>query len=295
MWCGLTFINMIMEVLLMSDDNTFEYENSKDKKCREAVCIDAQRVYDSCGDKDCLSDLRVYFSKCNQDVVDRAANVRLRDADVMTVLVDIEPLPFHRGFYSIDLTFFFNVCIDCFVPDEMQPTLVEGLCISTKKVILYGSEGNVKVFSSELSCDEYDKQKTMARNLPLATVQVARPVALSAKLCCDCDCCCSLPLNLPNSVKSKLGEDFAKESKKKVLATIGVFSIVQMQRNVQMLIHAYDFCIPEKKCHCSNDNPCEVFSKLDFPTNDFFPPNVDELTGNETSTCDFGCSSCGNS
>lgn len=30
-------------------------------KIREAVCIDTNRVYDSCADKDCLADLRVYF------------------------------------------------------------------------------------------------------------------------------------------------------------------------------------------------------------------------------------------
>ena len=32
---------------------------------KEAVCIDAGRIYDSCGDKDCLEDLRVYFTECN--------------------------------------------------------------------------------------------------------------------------------------------------------------------------------------------------------------------------------------
>ena len=31
----------------------------------ETVCIDAQRVYDSCGDKDCLEDLEVYFTPPN--------------------------------------------------------------------------------------------------------------------------------------------------------------------------------------------------------------------------------------
>ena len=28
---------------------------------KEAVCIDGLRIYDSCSDKDCLEDLRVYF------------------------------------------------------------------------------------------------------------------------------------------------------------------------------------------------------------------------------------------
>ena len=29
---------------------------------KEAVCIDTSRIYDSCSDKDCLEDLRVYFT-----------------------------------------------------------------------------------------------------------------------------------------------------------------------------------------------------------------------------------------
>ena len=29
---------------------------------KEAVCIDAGRIYDSCTDKDCLTDLQVFFT-----------------------------------------------------------------------------------------------------------------------------------------------------------------------------------------------------------------------------------------
>ena len=44
-------------------------------KIREAVCIDTNRVYDSCADKDCLADLRVYFPPQYQQTIDRATNV----------------------------------------------------------------------------------------------------------------------------------------------------------------------------------------------------------------------------
>lgn len=52
---------------------------------KEAVCIDAMRVYDSCSDKDCLEDLRVYFPPDKHEVIEHATNVRLRGADVITV------------------------------------------------------------------------------------------------------------------------------------------------------------------------------------------------------------------
>ena len=58
---------------------------------------------------------------------------------------------------------------------------------------------------------------------------------------------------------------------------IGLFIIVQIVRNVQMLIPAYDFCIPEKECVTSSDNPCELFRRIEFPTNEFFPPRATDL------------------
>ena len=57
-----------------------------------------------------------------------------------------------------------------------------------------------------------------------------------------------------------------------VYVTIGIFTIVQIVRNVQMLIPAYDFCIPEKECEATSDDPCELFRRIDFPTDEFFPP-----------------------
>ena len=46
-----------------------ENESAADYGCqeyfKEAVCIDAQRVYDSCSDKDCIEDIRVLFPSTN--------------------------------------------------------------------------------------------------------------------------------------------------------------------------------------------------------------------------------------
>ena len=96
---------------------------------KEAVCIDAQRIYDSCGDKDCLEDLRVYFTECGQSIIDQASNVRMRNVDVIMAYVDLEPVPFQKGFYSVDMTFFFNVCLDVFQAPAAPPVTVCGLSI----------------------------------------------------------------------------------------------------------------------------------------------------------------------
>ena len=47
-----------------------------DTNFREAVCVHTDKIYDSCRDKDCLENVRVYLTSCGQDIVDRAINVK---------------------------------------------------------------------------------------------------------------------------------------------------------------------------------------------------------------------------
>ena len=257
-----------------------------DSRHGEPVCIDAKRVYDSCGDKDCMSDLPVFFTERGQQLIDCAVNARLRDAEILNVMIDTEAVPFHRGFYSIDITYFFKVTLDVFTSPSTPPETVTGVCLSDKKVILYGSEGNVRVFSSEYTADEYDNQNCPTNTMPIANVQVAQPVALAAALR-EKRPCHRLPRRLPEGVKRVVGGDVTDSGEKIVLATLGVFSIVQLMRRVQMLIPSYDYCVPEKSCTFNDDSPCEMFSRLDFPTDEFFPPNMTD----GGSDCGCGCAS----
>ena len=243
---------------------------------KEAVCIDAQRVYDSCSDKDCLEDIRVLFPAARQPLVDSATNVRIRDVSVITVYMDLQPIPFNKGFYSVDMTFFFDVALDLFGGPTSCPVPINGVAVFNKKVILYGSEGNVKLFTSGCSLD--DLQAEDARILPKATVQVAEPVALSARLCEYPACGCEPYCRIPESICQRYGGEFETcQPKNVVYATIGLFIIVPIVRHVQMLIPPYDFCVPEKECVASSDNPCELFRRIEFPTSEFFPPKATDL------------------
>ena len=241
---------------------------------KEAVCIDAYRVYDSCSDKDCLSDLRVYFCPEAQDLIDCATNVRLKDVDVINVMIDLEAVPFHRGFFSVDMAYFFEVELEVYAAPKSIATVVKGLSIFNKKVILFGSEGNVRVFSSDYVRNDDDDQHPPKRNLPKATVQVAKPIALSAKIvkkCGECAPCCPIPKHICCRFGSEMP---CCKGERDVLVSIGIFTIVRIERNVQLLVPSYDFCVPEKECVTTSDNPCEMFSRLEFPTDEFFPPRV---------------------
>lgn len=246
---------------------------------KEAVCIDAGRVYDSCCDRDCVTDMKCYFSQADQTLVNDAVSVRIRSAKVIDVSIDVEPVTFNRGFYSCDLTFFFMVDLDLFSAPHTAPTAVSGLCFYTKKAILYGSEGNVKTFSSEFASEETGDVCPTGGNSPKCVVQCVDPIALSARIS-SASVVTDLPGYIPACVSTALGGDIdTSQDGNKVLVTLGLFTIVQLIRNVQMLVPVYDFCIPEKQCNDNSDTPCDTFRKIKFPTDDFFPPRPCNISG----------------
>ena len=65
----------------------------------------------------------------------------------------------------------------------------------------------------------------------------------------------------------------------RLYVTLGQFSIIRLERDTQLLIPAYDYCVPEKECSCDDGrceepDPCQVFRQVQFPVEEFFPPNA---------------------
>lgn len=267
-----------------------------DKKCpgdggfKEAVCIHTDKIYDSCRDKDCLENLRVYLTAEGQCIVDRAISVKCTRAEIIWVFSDIEAVPFNRGFYSVDLKYFFKVTL-AVCAGLGRPTEVEGLATFNKRVILFGSEGNAKVFASRYKEDAFDPQLWRKTNMPTAVVEVVDPIALDARvvdLRAD-NCCCDEDFDLasvPESVCRVFGDNLILGGEqKRVFVSLGIFSIVRLERRVMLLIPAYDFCIPQKECvGASDDSPCDLFERISFPVDEFFPPERESFDEN-----DCGC------
>ncbi len=268
-----------------------------------AVCIDAARIYDSCGAKDCLRDLQVIFSQENQCIVDSACSVRVCKVSVITATVNVEPVAFHRGFYAVDMVFYFAVTADVYTSAASIPTTMTGLATYGKRVVLYGSDGCVKTFSSDsvhTECPVADEDCGCGYPacVPKATVQISDPMALSAKLkCCHSGCCSAYCGAIPDCVTDYFGCSLVNPGSNYVSVTIGIFTITQLIRNVQLIIPSYDFCVPRKECSARTDDPCEVFSKIEFPTDSFFPPNATECC-DKNSPCsnpfDSECGDCCN-
>ena len=248
-----------------------------EKRINEAVCIDTKRIYDSCVSKDCLEDLRVTFSAPAQMLVDNAVTVKCRDCTIEAVSIDVDEVPFDNGFYSVDVTYYFKLTFDCYSAPCTVPMVATGYTSFNKKCILYGSSGNVKVFVSNVSAEALDCPEAPQYTNPSAKVQAVDPVVLSMDVVCSCDCRVPCLTSMPKSITSTLDNSTLPERPAKaVLVTLGLFSIIQMERDVQMTIPAYDYCIPERECNCNTANPCETFDGIDFPVDEFFPRDKED-------------------
>ena len=170
---------------------------SDERRIREAVCIHTKKIFDSCKDKDCIEDLRVYPTRGCQEVIDRAVSVKAGNAELLYAYIDVEPVSFNRGFYTVDVRYFYRITADAFV-GAARPVEVTGLAVFDKRVILFGSEGSAKVFSSQAASGALDLQALPGRSNPTAVVESVDPIILSMKLVdvCECrpgDCCCEIP------------------------------------------------------------------------------------------------------
>ena len=64
---------------------------------QEALAIHTRKITDSCKDKDCIEDLRVYLTKCSQGLLDTAAGAKVRCAELLYTYIDVEPVAFDRN------------------------------------------------------------------------------------------------------------------------------------------------------------------------------------------------------
>ena len=165
---------------------------------------------------------------------------------------------------------------------------LNGICVFEKKVILFGSEGSVKTFCSDTVIGDDDDQLPETGNLPTCCVDVVDPVVLGSKICEVCDCCEPCWVFPRAAIHVMSGEpSFSDDHTKALFVTLGLFSIVRLERDVQMLIPVYDFCIPEKECISNSDDPCDLLNRIKFPLDEFFPPRACDMLDK-----DKGCSKC---
>ena len=118
----------------------------EDLRC--ALAIHTQKITDSCRDKDCIEDLRVYLTRESQAVLDTAAAAKVRSAELIYTSIDVSPVAFHRNHYTIDLTFFYKIIADAAV-GPCRPAAICGLAMFSKRAVLCGENTGAHIFRSD--------------------------------------------------------------------------------------------------------------------------------------------------
>ena len=140
----------------------------EERSIREAVCVHAKKILDSCKDKDCIEDLRVYLTNGSQEIADRALSVKAGAAELLYAYIDVN---FNRGFYTVDVRYFYRITADAFV-GAARPAEISGLAVFDKRVVLYGGEGGAKTFTSDAGEGVLDLRSLPDSSVPIAVVDV---------------------------------------------------------------------------------------------------------------------------
>ena len=118
-------------------------------------------------------------------------------------------------------------------------------------------------------------------------VEVLDPMILSSKVVDVCGCADQNVVQIPSFIAAMFDEALVlTPESRRLLVTLGQFSIVRLERDAQLIVPVLDYAIPTKECcdsagGCAED-PCELFSRIPFPASQFAPSGCD----NDCDRCD---------
>ena len=151
-------------------------QENRNSRCSSAngqsgtVCINTKRVLDSCKDRDCFEDSRVYLTSEGENILANATNVRTKSANLIFAYVGVDEIPFNCGFYQVTVRYYVKVELEACLGIGRSHTFA-GISVLEKDVILYGGEGGAVSYSSSNSGDYCNVIETSGKtNDPIAVV-----------------------------------------------------------------------------------------------------------------------------
>ena len=250
---------------------------------QQAMPIHTRKITDSCRDKDCIEDLRVYLTRGSQEILDKSAGAKVRCADLLYTHIDVEPVAFDRNHYCIEVTFYYRILADATI-GTCRPAALYGLGVFSKRVVLCGEESKAHIYKSTTCLNGMDGISIRSANVPTAVVEVLDPMVLSSKVKEVCDCTCKDVTQIPGSICQLFDEELVLSGEsRRLFVTLGQFSIIRLERDAQLVVPVLDYSIPRKECcdtgGCAED-PCEMFSRIPFPAKQFAPTGCDREAPN---------------
>ena len=254
---------------------------------QQAMPIHTRKITDSCRDKDCIEDLRVYLTRDSQAILDTASGAKVRRGELLYAYIDVEPVAFDRNHYCIDVTFYYRIFADT-VSSNCRPTTLYGLAVFSKRAVLCGEDSRAHIFTSDTRIGCPDGISLRSANRPTAVVEVLDPMVLASKIkkTCDCGCKETASVQIPEGILALFDEQLVLSGEDyRLYVTLGQFSIIRLERSAQLVVPVLDYSIPTKECcdspGCAED-PCEMFSRIPFPEAQFAPAGCDR-------ECDQSC------
>lgn len=257
---------------------------------RETVCVETNRILDSCRDRDCYENVKVFLTEQGQEIIDHTTQVRVKDVCIAWTYIGIDPVQFNRGFYAITVRFYIKLIFEgCVCSGRSQE--FDGIAVLEKQVVLYGGDSSVSIFRSSTDSSGFCAEPEPCykeRTVPTAVVEVVDPIVLNVRvlepvhpepICC---CCCArdVPDTIASCLSSALYDGSNEGEGRSLVVSLGIFSLVRVVRPAQYLIQASEFIIPDKECVSANPgDPCEIFRSMAFPVNEFSPGPMPKNTG----------------
>ena len=255
-------------------DNRFICSGSVTGK--ETVCIEANRVLDSCRDRDCYENVQVFLTAFGNEIIERTGNIRVTSSCITWSSISVDPIAFNKGFYSVNLRLYIRITFEaCLAPGRIQE--FDGVTVIDKNVVLFGGESNLNVFKSNGTsgfCEMPTDVCCMDGNIPTAVVEAVDPIILNAKIIekkheHDCFCCCNC-CDIPDGVTRNINGSLCDDGQRILVVSIGLFSVVRIVRPAQFIIQATEYTVPDKECLShTEENPCDLFKCMAFPTHEF--------------------------
>ena len=156
---------------------------------REAVCVHTDKITDSCLAKDCIEDLHVYLTVESQCTLDKAVSAKARFVELMHVAIQLDPVPYSAGYYTVDITYYYRVIADA-VMQAGRPCTITGLAVFSKRLVLFGGETTARIYSSRSYKNCLCKKGLQEASAPEAIVEIVDPMILGSRVqeVCACNC-----------------------------------------------------------------------------------------------------------
>ena len=254
---------------------------------RGAICIHTNKITDVCLDKDCIEDLRVYLTEDAQTLLGGSAGAKARTVELLRVYLDVEPLSFQRGYYSVDLTFYYRVRGDV-AAGNVRTGGLDGVAVFSKRVVLFGQESPTKIFSSRGG----SRPLNGADSAPEAIAEVIDPMVLSSRVVESGEGMPQELTEIPDDIRALFPRQLVQDGAgRRLYVTIGQFSTIRLERDAQLTVPDGQYCIPRKSC-CADagcqEDPCDVFSRIEFPYRAFYPRTAEDAdAGNDNGTAEL--------